>query len=107
MEKRKTTIIFTIGVMLIVSTFLICHKHTVYQTQLDEVKLKDVVNKEQNNMFAIMLQDENGEYKQTNDSNFPTDGYNYNAEKSGCIDSKGLAVENVLTYTNKKERWIK
>ncbi len=101
MEKRKTTIIFVIGVILIVSTFLICNKHTVYQTQLDDVKLVNN-NTSKSGMFAIMINDGNGEYKQSDDSNFPTEGYSYNEEKSGCIDSKGLAVENVLTYTDKK-----
>ncbi len=103
MEKRKTTIIFVIGVILTIvsSIFLINNKLSDNQTQLDEVKLVNN-NSSKSGMFAIMLQDENGEYKQSTKNDFPTEGYSYNADKSGCIDSKGLEVKDVLTYTNNK-----
>ncbi len=96
MEKRKTTVIFVIGVILTVSTFLICHKHTAYQTQLDEVKLKDVVDVEKNSMFAIMVKGTDGQYKE--ESSFPGEGYMLNEEKSGCMDNNGEKIENSLEY---------
>ncbi len=101
MEKRKTTIIFVIGVMLIVSTFLICHKHTVYQTQLDEVKLKDIKD---NNMFAIMVKGENGEYSTSDE--FPGTGYIINKEKSGCMDNNNQLIPNSLSYDEKEQKVI-
>ncbi len=101
MEKRKTTIIFVIGVMLIVSTFLICHKHTAYQTtQLDEVKLKDIKD---NNMFAIMVK-ENGEYAPSD--SFPEKGYKLNKDKSGCMDNNNELIPNSLSYDEDSQQVI-
>ena len=100
MERRKT-VIFVIGVILIVSTFLICHKHTAYQTQLDEVKLKDV---EENNMFAIMVKDTDGEYESSNE--FPGTGYKLNKEKSGCMDNNNELIPNSLSYDEKEQKVI-
>ncbi len=100
--KSRIYIILIIVILTIVSSiFLLNHKLSDNQTQLDEVKLVNN-NTSKSGMFAIMLQDENGEYKQSDSSDFPTEGYNYNEEKSGCIDSKGLAVADVLTYKDKK-----
>ncbi len=98
MERRKT-VIFVIGVILIVSTFLICHKHTAYQTQLDEVKLKDI---EENNMFAIMVKGTDGEYKEQ--QTFPGDGYKLNKDKSGCMDNNGEKIENSLEYDSESKK---
>ncbi len=100
--KNRIYIILIIVILTIVSSiFLINNKLSDKETQLDEVKLVNN-NSSKSGMFAIMLQEENGEYKQSTKNDFPTEGYNYNADKSGCIDSKGLAVANVLTYTDKK-----
>ena len=105
MEKKKfntVNIIFIILVITMISSlFLISHKLSDKETQLDEVKLVNS-NSSKSGMFAIMLQGEDGEYTQSEDSDFPTEGYNYNADKSGCIDSKGVAVKDVLTYTDNK-----
>ncbi len=101
MEKRKTTIIFVIGVILIVSTFLICHKHTAYQIQLDEVKLKDIKD---NNMFAIMVKESGGEYKSRDQ--FPGDGYKFNNEKSGCMDNNNKLIPDSLSFDEKEQKVI-
>ncbi len=101
MEKRKTTLIFVIGVILIVSTFLICHKHTAYQTQLDEVKLKDI---EENNMFAIMVKGSDGEYAPSD--KFPEKGYKLNKDKSGCMDNNNQLIPDSLSYDEDSQQVI-
>ncbi len=101
MEKRKT-VIFVIGVILIVSTFLICHKHTAYQTtQLDEVKLKDV---DENNMFAIMVKGTDGKY--TSIDQFPGEGYKLNEDKSGCMDNNNELISDSLSYDEGEQKVI-
>ncbi|MBQ8901970.1 MAG: hypothetical protein IJY87_02750 [Bacilli bacterium] len=63
---------------------------------LATVDLKgNIVN---NNMFAIMLEQEDGTYKEDTTSTWPTDGYTYNASMSGCIDINGNKLDGVLSY---------
>ena len=55
-------------------------------------------------LFAIMLEDSNGEYKQGTVTTFPGYEYFYNQEKSTCMDMSGKPVEDSLLYDqdNKK-----
>ena len=64
---------------------------------LDDVKLKEEISK--NDSIAIMLEQSDGTYKESNESTFPTNMM-FNSEKSGCIDSKGNKLENSITYSN-------
>ena len=67
---------------------------------LDEVKLK---NDNNIGVFAIMLEQDTGEYIHSEDG-VPTEGYVYNETMSGCMDSNGFEIADVLTYdssTNK------
>jgi len=46
-----------------------------------------------------MLGDKNGVYTESNEESFPSSlKYHYNSERSGCIDSNGNELVNVLTY---------
>ncbi len=99
MNKKR---IIIIGIfLLLTNTSFIKFLNPKEKVILDDVKLVNN-NSSKSGMFAIMINDGNGEYTQSNSNDFPTDGYSYNEEKSGCIDSKGLEVENVLTYTDNK-----
>ena len=75
---------------------------------LDEVKLKEnITNK---NALAIMVEKEDGtgyeEYKVNDEvsSSFPTTGYTYNSEKSGCVDANGNLIENSLSYNGETNK---
>ncbi|MBR6518000.1 MAG: Ig-like domain-containing protein, partial [Bacilli bacterium] len=67
------------------------------EVMLDEVKLKEEISK--NDSIAIMLEQNDGTYKESNESIFPTNMI-FNSEKSGCIDSKGNKLDNSLTFNN-------
>ena len=62
---------------------------------LDDIKLLD--NKS-NNLFAIMIQDKNGDYKESD--SFPEGKYVINETLSSCIDSSGSKINTVFTYEN-------
>ena len=64
---------------------------------LDNVKLKEEINK--NDSIAIMLEQSDGTYKESNESIFPSNMM-FNSEKSGCIDKEGNELVNSLTYSN-------
>ena len=63
---------------------------------LDDVKLKENLK---NDSIAIMLEQSDGTYKESNTSTFPSNML-FNSEKSGCIDNVGNKIENSLTYSN-------
>ena len=56
------------------------------------------VNNKTNKMLAIMLEDENGDYKPYNSETFPEFPYIFNSELSQCIDIKGNTIENAISY---------
>ena len=62
---------------------------------IDDLKLLD--NKS-NNLFAIMVQDDTGNYVESSD--FPKGKYKLNDELTVCNDNNGDRVENVLSYSN-------
>ena len=62
---------------------------------LDDIKLLD--NKS-NNLFAIMIDDGNGNYTETN--SFPTTGYKLNIEKSICTDNSGEKIDLTLEFND-------
>ena len=55
-------------------------------------------------LFAIMLEDSTGEYKQSSTSTFPGYEYFYNQSKSGCMNNSGKQIKDSLLYDqdNKK-----
>ncbi|MBQ8902566.1 MAG: hypothetical protein IJY87_05885 [Bacilli bacterium] len=63
-------------------------------TNLDEVNL----NISNSNMFAIMLEQSDGTYKEDTTNTWPTSGYAYNESMSGCVDINGNKLDGVLSY---------
>ena len=85
------------SILLVVTTgVLLWNLNSDKETQLDSVKLKEVIN---NEMFAIMLEQDDGTYKESSDNTWPED-MQYNAEKSGCVDINGNKIENALVYNS-------
>ena len=66
----------------IFALFLMYKSYDNKNTNLDEVNL-NIVN---NDMFSIMLEQDDGTYKEDISNKRSTSGYTYNASMSGCID---------------------
>ena len=97
MNKKRIGIISIVMVLGVFSLVLLNNKLSNKETQLDEVKLKE--NKVNNKGFAIMIQKEDGTgYDVYEENTWPTEGYEFNSELSGCIDNYGSIVENSMTY---------
>ena len=55
-------------------------------------------------LFAIMLEDKNGEYKQSTEADFPGYEYFYNQTKSGCMNSSGKNIPDSLLYDQENKK---
>ena len=95
----KIGIIFCVCLLVIVeifALFLMYKSSNNKNANLATVDLKgNIVN---NDMFAIMLEQDDGTYKEDKSNTWPTDGYTYNESMSGCIDINGNKLDGVLTY---------
>ena len=103
--NNKLWLFIILGVLLvlgIMSSKYMFNKNEV--VEIDEVKLKESITNKKG--FAIYLETANGSgvYNESNSSTFPTTGYTFNSEKSGCVDNNGNIVENALSYVNNKIR---
>ena len=97
MKWNKTIIIVLLLLVLIISIVMIVKPNNKKEVILDDVKLKEEISK--NDSIAIMLEQSDGTYKESNESMFPSNML-FNSEKSGCIDKEGQRIENSLTYSN-------
>ncbi len=97
--KNKKTLLTTLILFLVLveasTLFLMYKSYSGKETNLDEVNLQENLT---NEMFAIMLEQDDGTYKESSDNTWPTSGYTYNASMSGCIDVNGNKLDGVLTY---------
>ncbi len=94
MKKNKNIlIILSIGIVLIISMFFAFNKSYEYH-ELPKVKVKDTLK---NKQFALMLEQDNGEYQES-EGELPTEGYVFNANKSGCTDINGKIIDGALNY---------
>ena len=92
----KWKFVVTILVLLeISSVFLMYKSFNNKNVVLDNVKLKGTSSKRRG--LAIMIEQEDGTYKESTSSIWPEDMM-YNDEKSGCIDDKGNTIDGALTY---------
>ena len=94
-KKMVGVLVVTLMVIEVCSLFLVYKSFFNKETKLDEVKLQE---KETEEMLAIMVEQEDGTYVESSDSTWPTSGYVYNTEKSGCIDMNGNKIESSITY---------
>ena len=98
MNKKKYILVVGILLIGIVSLIILNNKLDNKETVLDEVKLKDET-KTNKKSFAIMIQKEDKTgYDVYEESSWPTEGYSFNSELSGCIDNYGNIIENSLAY---------
>jgi len=93
-KKMCVIVILVLVIIESCTLFLMYKSYSNKNTNLDEVNL----NISNTNMFAIMLEQEDGTYKEDTSSTWPTSGYTYNASMSGCIDLNGNKLDGVLSY---------
>ena len=100
--NKKICVIVLLVLVIIESCtlFLMYKSFSNKNTNLDEVNL----NINNSNMFAIMLEQEDGTYKEDTTNTWPTSGYTYNASMSGCIDINGNRIEDALTYDKENNK---
>jgi len=94
-KKIWIVTIITLVLIELCSLFLMYKSANTKNIKLENVSLKENINN--NNMFAILLEQEDGTYIQSNSNTWPSD-YSYNASKSGCMDSTGAMIEGALTF---------
>ena len=99
-ENLKIIIISILLTIELFTVFLMWKSNGENNVVLENVNLKnELVNKKSN--LAIMLGDKEGIYTESSDSVWPSNlKYNYNSERSGCIDINGNEIVNALTYDN-------
>ena len=96
----KKTLIVTLTLVEALFIFLAYNSYKSNNVVLDDVKLKEDV-KVDKKAFALMIQQSDGTYEESESNTFPTDMV-FNKTKSGCIDEKGNPIANSLDYEDSK-----
>ncbi len=94
----KITMFFCAFLLVIVEVFtlFLMYKSSNNSSNLATVDLnKNIINSD---IFAIMLEQSDGTYKESSDKVWPTTGYTYNESMSGCIDQNGNKLDGILNY---------
>ncbi len=98
MKKKYVVLVVLILAISITIIFSFNNK----SKELDEV----ILNEKDNEMFAIMLQNETG-YEESDSNEWPNNNYIYNSDLSGCIDKNGEKIEEeILTFDSKTRKAI-
>jgi len=95
--NKKYIGIIMILILVEITMIFLCVKS--YSNKNINVKLDNVLIKkeEKEDMFAIMVEQEDGTYLEYDKDTFP-EGYILNEKLSGCINQKGLRLDGVLEY---------
>ncbi len=86
---KKIILSIVILLISIISFFLIYHQKN------NEIL---VTKKDNSNFISMMVENENGEYIEKTDNNFPIEGYLFNAEKSSCENG------GILSWNEEKKK---
>ena len=95
--KHKTKYFVFLMLLVTLSIITIVKSQKNKNIKLDNVSLKEEISNM--NGLAIMLQQEDGTYKESINKSFPND-MTFNESLSGCIDNLGNKIEKSLTYEN-------
>ncbi len=101
--KRKSILIIVLVILEIICMFLMYKSLSDKKTQIDDVALNDK-NIISEDMFALMIQQEDKSYIESESNTWPTEGYKFNTEKSGCINMNGEKIENALSYNENTKK---
>ena len=92
-QKRTLIIALTLIELLLITFAIISYNNkTLDKYIFGSSDLKNT------NLFAIMIEDENGEYKESSSDTFPGYEYFYNQTKSSCMDNTGKPIADSLLY---------
>ncbi len=92
-HKRTLVIALTIiELLLIICAIISYNNKTLDKYVFGSSDLKNT------NLFAIMIEDKNGEYKESTTDTFPGYEYFYNQTKSSCMDMAGKPIADSLLY---------
>jgi hypothetical protein len=97
------TIVIVLIVIASISIFLMYKTLDYNDYTLDVVALKEVLTPKKETL-AILIEQENGDYLESESNSWPTDDYVYNPTKSGCVDKDGNEINEALSFdtnTNK------
>ncbi len=90
--NKKIIVIFICISIFVFGLFKLFNKEKI---ELDNVIL-DINNSKDN--LAIYVEDNKGNYVEYENNNFPKNGYVFNKELSGCIDTYGNDVKDILNF---------
>jgi len=96
--RRKYKLLITF--LLIIESFMLFLVYKSFNNRdnsFEEVNIKQTID---NNMFAIMIQNDSGKYEESSINSWPTKGYVFNSALSSCIDNNGNELKNVLTFSD-------
>jgi len=94
---KKTSLKIVIFLLVIVEIVSLFFAYQSFQNSDANLHEFNYLNKSE--IFAIMLEQPDGTYEEdTSISKWPSTGYIYNKEFSGCLDLSGNKVDGVLTY---------
>ena len=100
-KQQKRTLI--IALILVEFLLIICAYISYNNKNLDKYifNSKDLKS---SGLFAIMLEDSDGNYKQSTKDEFPGYEYFYNQTKSGCMNSSGKTIPDSLLYDQENKK---
>ncbi len=104
-ESKKIIIIISLILLEVTSIFLMYKSLSDKETAVDNVAL----NKENTlskDMFAVLLEQDDGSFKESSETNFSNLGNNYiyNTTLSGCMDMDGVKIDNALSYNSNTKK---
>lgn len=102
-DRRKHLIVFILIVLEIGTIIFFNVKSFNVKTKVETKKENKIIELTNNrsNMFAIMLEKtpNSEDYLQSTLTSWPTEGYVYNKNRSGCVDGNGNTLpKEVLEY---------
>ncbi|MBQ8901507.1 MAG: hypothetical protein IJY87_00380 [Bacilli bacterium] len=98
MKVDKTTIgLVSVAIVLLLVLFFVTFIYGNENVQWEKFKLDNI----QDSIFAIMIEQDDGSYKEADNAIWPGEGYKYNSSISGCVDINGEMIPGALKYDPK------
>jgi len=98
--NRRVLLVMVVTLVLIemCTLFLMYKTLSNHKPELEKVSLKTEIKKD---MFAILIEQEDGTYEESEDNIWPTSNtLMFDIEKSGCINTKGEKLDGAISFEN-------
>lgn len=98
----KRNILYTIIISLLCLGILLClyfHNTLSFEEPI-KGSTKVITSIENSDMFAILLETDEGIYVESTATTWPTNGYVFDESRSGCVDIYGNNVAGILSFNN-------